>query len=80
MSVNASVPLNILDLLDRRIECRGHCLVHQLGFVALDKKPVDLPCQTASTIDHLSVGLFCVERSLGADVDVRFDDVLLTVP
>lgn len=50
------------------------------GTVAIDKKPVDLPCQTASKIDHLSVGLFCVERSLGADVDVRFDDVLLTVP
>src|SRR5271156_3482385 len=36
-AVEARILLNFLDLLDRRIECRRHGLVHKGGFVTLDE-------------------------------------------
>ena len=37
VAVDAGVLLDLLDLLDRRVERRGHGLVHQLRLVALDE-------------------------------------------
>ena len=48
------------------------------GVVRLDKMPVDTTCQTADRITEALIGLFCIRNDIGGNVDIAFDDVLLT--
>ena len=70
--MDAGVLLDLFDLLHRRVERRGHGLMHQLGLVTLDE--VGRPPVTAEQLLQFLAGDACEDGRVGNLVAVEMQD------